>query len=278
MCCGSDYCVVAIIVYLHGEIEIPIAVAMIATPLIYTGRIAKNIEKGIRRRDENFPSFIRSLGSSAGARGGMVDEALKALRAHDFGPLTHDVNNLYRRLSTRIDKIESWHMFAASTGSNLIQRFSVMFVEATHLGGKPEVIGDIIATNFHRIVTLRKKRYQSASSLVGVLYGLTGGIGFTMYISLGVLDLMQSMFSSVDMPPGMSMGMVIYTDVGSIETLSLMVLSIMIAHSLLSALLIRIVDGGNMLSATTDFVIMVWISGVAAVVTTTGVASLLGIS
>jgi flagellar protein FlaJ len=57
-----------------------------------------------------------------------------------------------------------------------------------------------------------------------------------------------------------------------------MVLSIMIAHSLLSALLIRIVDGGNMLSATTDFVIMVWISGVAAVVTTTGVASLLGIS
>jgi flagellar protein FlaJ len=161
-----------------------LTVAMIATPLVYTGRIAKNIEKGIRRRDENFPSFIRSLGSSAGARGGMVDEALKSLRAHDFGPLT-------RRLSTRIDKIESWHMFAASTGSNLIQRFSVMFVEATHLGGKPEVIGDIIATNFHRIVTLRKKRYQSASSLVGVLYGLTGGIGFTMYISLGVLDLMQ---------------------------------------------------------------------------------------
>ncbi len=270
--------VVGIIVALYGKITIPIAVAMTLTPLIHTGRIARKIEKGIRRRDENFPSFIRSLGSSAGARGGMVNEALKSLRAHDFGPLTHDVNNLYRRLSTRIDKIESWHMFAASTGSNLIQRFSVMFVEATHLGGKPEVIGDIIATNFHRIVTLRKKRYQSASSLVGVLYGLTGGIGFTMYISLGVLDLMQSMFSSVKMPAGMSMGMVLYTNVGSIETLSLMVLFIMIAHSLLSAILIRVVDGGNMLSATTDFVIMVWISGVAAVVTTTGVASLLGIS
>ena len=270
--------VVAIIVLLYGKIEIPIAVAMVFTPLVYTGRIARKIEKGIKRRDENFPSFIRSLGSSAGARGGMVDDALKALRAHDFGPLTHDVNDLYRRLSTRIDKIESWYLFAASTGSNLIQRFSIMFVEATHLGGKPEVIGDIIATNFHRIVNLRKKRYQSASSLVGVLYGLTGGIGFTMYISLGVVDLMQSMFSSVDMPPGMSMGMVLYTDVGSIETLSLMVLFIMIGHSLLSAILIRVVDGGNMLSATIDFVIMVWISGISAVVTTTGVASLLGIT
>ena len=118
--------------------------------------------------------------------------------------------------------------------------------------------------------------YQSASSLVGVLYDLTGGIGFTMYISLGVLDLMQSMFSSVEMPPGMSMGMVLCTDAGNVETLSLIVLFIMIAHSLLSAILIRVVDGGNMLSATTDFVVMVWISGVAAVVTTSGVASLLG--
>ena len=60
---------------------------------------------------------------------------------------------------------------------------------------------------------------------MGVLYGLTAGIGFTMYISLGVVGLMQDMFTAVDMPPGMSMGMVIYTDVGSIETLSLMVLS-----------------------------------------------------
>lgn len=270
--------VVSIIVVLYGKITLPIAVAMSLTPLVYTGQIARKIEKGIRRRDENYPSFIRSLGSSAGARGGLIDEALKSLRAHDFGPLTNDVNNLYKRLTTRIDKITSWNMFAASTGSNLIQRFSVMFVESTHLGGKPEVIGDLIATNFHRIVTLRKKRYQSASSLVGVLYGLTGGIGFTMYISLGVVDLMQEMFASVEMPPGMSMGMILYTDVGSIETLSAMILFTMIAHSFFSALLIRVVDGGNMLCATTDFVIMVWISGVAAVVTTTGVASLLGVS
>ncbi|MCL7410608.1 MAG: archaellar assembly protein FlaJ [Methanosarcinaceae archaeon] len=270
--------VVTIIVILYGKMTLPIAVAMCLTPLIYTGQISRKIEKGIRRRDENYPSFIRSLGSSAGARGGLIDDALKALRAHDFGPLTSDVNNLYKRLTTRIDKVSSWNMFSASTGSNLIQRFSVMFVESTHLGGKPEIIGDIIATNFHRIVTLRKKRYQSASSLVGVLYGLTGGIGFTMYISLGVVDLMQEMFASVEMPAGMSMGMILYTDVGSIETLSAMILLTMIAHSLFSAILIRVVDGGNMLSASTDFVIMVWISGISAVVTTSGVASLLGVT
>jgi flagellar protein FlaJ len=270
--------VVFILVSLYGKMDTAIAVSMVLTPLVYTGHVARKIEKSIKRKDENFPAFIRSLGSSAGARGGVIDEALKALRAHDFGPLTRDVNNLYKMLITRIDKIGSWKYFASNTGSNLIQRFCVMFVEATNLGGKPEVVSDIIATNFHRIVTLRKKRNQSAGSLVGVLYGLTAGIGFTMYISLGVVGLMQEMFTAVDMPPGMSMGMVLYTEVGNIDTLANMVLLIMIGHSLMSAILIRIVDGGNMLSSTIDFVIMVWISGISAVFTMAGVASLLGMS
>ena len=269
---------VTIAVLLYGKIVTPIAIALCLTPLIYTGRVCRKIEKSIRRRDENFPAFIRSLGSSAGARGGVIDEALKALRIHDFGPLTKDVNELYKRLNTRIDKFKSWEFFSANTGSHLIQRFCVMFVESTNLGGKPEIIGDIIATNFHRIVTLRKKRVQSASSLVGVFYGLTAGIGFTMYISVGVIDLMQSMFASVEMPAGMSMGMIIYTNIGDVEVLSLMVLLIMIAHSLMSALLIRVVDGGHLLSATIDFVIMVWISGITAVITKASIWSLLGMS
>ncbi len=268
--------IVGIGVMLYGKIELPIAVALTLTPLMYTGQVAKKIEKEIKRKDENYPAFIRSLGSSAGARGGIIDEALKALRAHDFGPLTKDVNDLYKRLSTRVNKFKSWEFFAANTGSNLIQRFSNMFVEATNLGGKPETIGDMIASNFHRIVTLRKKRYQSASSLVGVLYGLTGGIGFTLYISLGVVDLMQEMFATFDMPEGMSMGMVLNADIGSIELLSAMVLFIMIIHSLISALLIRVVDGGHLLCSSTDFVIMCWVSAFSAIITTSGVASLLG--
>jgi len=127
-------------------------------------------------------------------------------------------------------------------------------------------------------VSLRKRRYQSASSLVGVLYGLTGGIGFTLYISIGVVDLMQDMFSTVSIPEGMSMGMVINPNIGSIEVLSAMILLIMVAHSLMSALLLRFVDGGHILRASKDFVIMVWVSAFSAVITVSGVATLLGTS
>ncbi|ADI74175.1 Type II secretion system F domain protein [Methanohalobium evestigatum Z-7303] len=264
-----------LIILLYDGLPMPISIALALTPLVYTGYVTKKIETTIQRKDENFPAFIRSLGSSAGAKGNMIDDALKSLRLHDFGPLTNDVNELYKRLILRINKIKSWYWFAASTGSNLIQHFCSMFVEATNLGGKPDTIGNIIATNFHRMVTLRKKRYQTASSFVGVLYGLTAGIGFTLNISVGVVEIMQDMFYGIDMPSNMSMSMILHTNIGDLGLLTMLVMVIMVAHSLISALLIRVIDGGSFLRASTDFVIMVWISGLVAVVTDIGVESLL---
>lgn len=268
-----------IIFMLIRFINVPdvIKTAMVLTPLIYTGRIASREEAMIKRKDDNYPSFIRSLGSSAGARGGMINDALKSLRAHDFGPLTTNINRLYSRLVSRINKITAWNFFAVETGSNLIHRFSAMFVESTHLGAKAEIVGDMIAVNFHRITRLRKLRYQSAATMVGVFYGLTAGIGFTLYVSLGVVELMQGMFENIQMPPGMSVGMVLYPDVIDIDVLYTLVTAIMVAHSLLSALMIRFVDGGNLLNGTTHFVLMVWIGAISAVVCKISVTSLLGL-
>ena len=253
-----------------------IKIAIILTPLLYTGRIAAKEEAKIKRKDDNYPSFLRSLGSSASARGGMIGEALKSLRTHDFGPLTTTINRLYSRLVSRINKLDAWNLFSVETGSNLIQRFSVMFVESTHLGGEAETVSDMIATNFHQIVRLRKLRYQSASTMVGVFYGLTAGIGFTLYVSLGVVELMQGMFEAVELPPGMSMGMILYTDI-DIDILYTLVTIIILLHSLLSSLMIRFVDGGNLLNGTTHFVMMVWIGAISAVVCKASVSSLLGL-
>jgi len=80
-----------------------------------------------------------------------VNESLRQLIYHDFGPLTQNVRELYKRLNTRINKIRAWEYFAAGTGSNLIERFGTIFAEGTHLGGKPEVIGEIIGDNVMEI-------------------------------------------------------------------------------------------------------------------------------
>lgn len=269
---------IGLLLVLSSDISYPFLIAMTLTPLAYTGWVAKRLESEIIRRDNNFSAFIRSLGSSAGARGGLITEALGSLRMHDFGPLTEDIHRLYKRLITRLNKHLSWDMFSASTGSNLIQHFSVMFVEATDLGGKPDVIGHIISENFHRVVLLRKHKYHSASSFVGVLYGLTAGIAFTMFISVSIADVIQGLYSTMEIPHGMEMGLVLSMNAVNTETVSLVVLFTLVVHSFLSALLVRTVDGGHIFNTYLHFVGLVWISAISAEITHLSIHSLLGIA
>jgi len=109
--------------------------AVSLTPLLLTGLIARTEENKIKRYDNNFGAFIRSLGGAAGSRSGLILESLKELISHDFGPLSENVNNLYKRLRTRLSTPRSWSISLLNR-SNLIERFATMFVEGTNVGGK----------------------------------------------------------------------------------------------------------------------------------------------
>ncbi|MHC1597659.1 MAG: archaellar assembly protein FlaJ [Methermicoccaceae archaeon] len=270
--------VVGFLLVFASDVPPSLLIAMTLTPLAYTGWVAKGIESEIIRRDNNYAAFIRSLGSSASARGGLITDALATLRMHDFGPLTDDIHKLYKRLLTRLNKYLAWDMFSAGTGSNLIQRFSIMFVEATDLGGKPDVIGHIISENFHRVVLLRKHKYQSASSFIGVLYGLTAGIAFTMFISVSITEVIQGLYQTMEVPAGMETGFALSMGAVNVETVRLVVLFILVVHSFLSSLLVRTVDGGHIFNTYLHFVGMVWISAMSAIITSVSIHKLLGIA
>jgi flagellar protein FlaJ len=142
----------------YSKLPTTIMFAAALTPLLITGLIARKEENKIKRFDDNFGAFIRSLGGAAGSRSGLILESLKELIVHDFGPLSTNIINLYKRLRVRVNKNKAWEHFAAGTGSNLIERFATMFVEGTTVGGKPAIIGDIISKNFTDILSLRKDR------------------------------------------------------------------------------------------------------------------------
>ncbi len=246
------------------------------TPLLLTGLIARTEENRIKRYDNNFGAFIRSLGGAAGSRSGLILESLKELTSHDFGPLSENVNNLYKRLKTRLNTMRSWEHFAAGTGSNLIERFATMFVEGTNVGGKPAIIGDIISRNFMSILSMRKLRYSSASSLIGVLYGMTAGIAATMFLAVSIIAMLAKMFSNISIPDidiGISIATISATNIPLMTT---MLMIMMVCHSLMSAMLIRIVDGGHHFNTYTHFVGLVWISALTAEITTQGMGPLLG--
>jgi flagellar protein FlaJ len=264
-----------ILLLFGGGLPVTIMVAIALSPLAITGYYARREEESIKRKDDNFSQFVRALGSTSGARGGIIRESLRNLTYHDFGPLTPEVNDLYKRLETRINKYMSWNYFAAGTGSNLIERFATIFAEGIDMGGKPEVIGEIIGDNFMRIISLRKLRYSLASSLVGEVYGLTGGIALTMFLTLGIVKMLVNIFSTADMPAGMS-SIISLSGVVDINLLALLLMSMMVGHSLLCALMLRAVDGGSVFNSYIHFVGMVWLSAIAAEVSFTAMLHMLG--
>ena len=271
------FCIIVTgIVVAFSNFPTPIMFAISLTPLLLTGLIARHEENKIKRFDDNFGAFIRSLGGAAGSRSGLILESLKELTSHDFGPLSENVNNLYKRLKTRLNTIRSWEHFAAGTGSNLIERFATMFVEGTNVGGKPAIIGDIISRNFMSILSMRKLRYSSASSLIGVLYGLTAGIAATMFLAVSIIAMLAKLFSSLSIPDidiGISIATIGSTNVDLMVT---MLMFMMVCHSLISAMLIRVVDGGHHFNTYTHFVGLVWVSALTAEVTLQGMGPLLG--
>ncbi len=266
--------ILSIVLLFVGGLPVTIMVAIALSPLAITGYFAMREEELIKRKDDNFSQFVRALGSTAGARGGIIRESLRNLTYHDFGPLTSDVTDLYKRLETRINKSMSWNYFAANTGSNLIERFASIFAEGIDKGGKPEVVGEIIGDNFMRILSLRKLRYSLAKSLVGEVYGLTGGIAFTMFLTLGIVKMLINIFSGSEIPAGMTSILALGNFV-DLNLLALLLMSMMVGNALLSSLMLRAVDGGSFFNSYIHFTGMVWVSAIAAEVSFAAITRLL---
>lgn len=243
-----------------SRIPFQFLIAITVTPLLYSGYIARKEENIVKRKDENFPSFLRTLGSSASARGGLILEPLYYLTAHDFGPLTQDIKKLYKRMSLRIDMMKSWKFFSAETGSHLIDVFSKLFVESITLGAEPGKVADIIASNFSRILTLRKKKFQVNSSFIGIVYGITAGIAFSIAISFTIAEVTNKLYSGLNVDLGTLTGLIYIIPAENLRLVSYIIFAVLLIHSFISAVLIRVIDGGHYLNSLMHFVFLVWTS------------------
>lgn len=242
----------------------PFALALTLTPLYYLGHVVNKEEKSIFRKDENFPAFIRSLSSSLAASGASLVLVLKYLSAHDFGSLTEDIQALYRRLAVRVDRDRAWDFFITGTGSWLIGIFSEIFRESLRMGAEPDYVGIVISRNFERLVRLRRKRQQSVASFIGIIYGLTGAFAFALAASFQVAVSISQLFSQMNMElANQYIGDIIHVIPPSgITFLMYMMLTMMVLHSLLSSVVIKLADGGHILGSVRYFVILTWIFAV----------------
>ena len=241
------------------------------TPLMLLGLIAKSEENVIFRRDVAFPTFIRTLGSATEIRGGAMMSSLSSLQIHDFGLLNSMAINLYRRLRIGSDKYIAWHYFAGETGSNLIYHFSRIFAESVYLGGNAEKIGQIISNNFLRILSLRKLKFQIVSGLRGAFYGSLIGFCATSFVSAEIVTILADLFTSQTQAGSFDLANIVGSGANAnlfvdLQQIGLYVGIMIIIHAVVSAILLKVVDGGNYLSAFFDMGLMIWIGAVISLV------------
>ena len=239
------------------------------TPLLIVGILASQQENAVFKKDKAFPTFMRAVGGAVSTRGGGVTSSLGAIRVHDFGVLNSMLINLYRRLKVGSERFKAWLYFAGESGSNLINYFVHIFAKSVYMGGDAIKIGEIISKNFSRLMSLRKLRLQLAAGLRGALYGALLGFVTTVYMSTSITHMLSSMFENA-LESAMqqeNMANLVGSILPAIPAIDMNLVNLyigimVIIHSIVSAAIIKLVDGGSKYAALFDFTIMVWIGAV----------------
>ncbi|CQH54818.1 flagellar motor/biogenesis protein FlaJ [Halobacterium hubeiense] len=258
------------------SVPLPMYAAVPTTPLIIPGLVARAEEKRVKDRDDAFTNFIRALGASETARQTTTTRVLETLRNKNFGALTELIDDLYKRLNLRLNAEKAWRYFTADAHSYLIQKFSEMYLIGRQMGGDPKHLGDLISGNMGEVQQLRQRRNQAASTMVGVLYGITAAATFAFFIGLGIVDVISGLgldFSNSAVP----VDDLINTAMYDIQLIEYLLVVTVLVNAVLSSLMIRVVDGGHKVNAYIHFVVLTWISSIIGSMTLRLVESLLSV-
>lgn len=240
----------------------PLYVAIPVTPLLLPGLLFRRYENQIQDRDDAFPNFIRALGATESVKQSTTSTVLTTLRKKDFGALTENVENLYRRLNMRLDDTLAWAYFAAETQSYLIEKFSDMYLVGREIGGDPKQLGELIGKNMNAINQLRERRSQEAVSLIGILYGISVASAFSFFIGLEVVGVISGLEIGLEEieRAGTGVSQLLHPGSYDLEIIEYLILVLILFNSLLGSLLIRISDGGHKGNSYLHFVVLTWIA------------------
>jgi flagellar protein FlaJ len=264
-----------IIIWGTPQLTIPIVIAFTLTPLWYVSIKTNWLEREIKRRDDNFAAFIRTLGSTQEATGKVAVLALKKLSYHEFGPLTDNISALYKRVAMRINRQRAWQLFGAETNSELISKFSEMFSEGTSTGGEPRAISRIISDNFSRLLTLRTEKFQTQGRITGILYGLAAAMTVILYLALYLVEGFFDMFSQVSPVEGFEFVILLKAETFNIEILNILVVFIILIHAVISMFITRVIGGGHWIGGLTHLVGIMWVAAIASFFTKFAIVGLL---
>lgn len=153
------------------------------------GLLGKRYVNNIRKIEEEFPTFLRFLGSNL-----KVDIPLKGIMIEaleiDFGPLNTYIKDLTKRLEMRVEPKLTWLSFETDIDSRLIQRVNIIITDTLASGGSIDQSSRYLEEFYHVYSQIRRRRYSCVSYHVGIMIPL-------YVVMAGLFATLDGFFSSL---------------------------------------------------------------------------------
>jgi len=137
---------------------------------------------------------------SVGGKGVTIANALGEIDRKSLETLEPFINGVYSKLNIGLDEKLTWERFLHECGSNLIYKYLNIFRDAVDLGGKPDIIGQIVGSSMLEQVLLREKRNNVSMGFVILLvpmHAMMVGIFLVLFhILLDMSKAIQTVMTS----------------------------------------------------------------------------------
>jgi archaeal flagellar protein FlaJ len=147
-------------------------------------------DSNITERDNDFSTFIRSLGSIMGGQGTTAVYALATIDTKSLMALEPLVQSVYSKMNLGLDDKQIWDKFIGESGSNLVYKYLNIYLDTVTLGGPPDAIGTVVGSSMLEQTLLREKKDMHARSFIILLVPMhvaMAGIFVVLYRIMVVL-------------------------------------------------------------------------------------------
>jgi len=141
-----------------------LAFLLLGFALLPGGYYAWKDDTLVSRIDLEIPTFLRSAGEIAGSAGVTLTEALRRMDTRAMTNLQYYADRLYARLSASLSTPECWDRFTAETGSELVNRSTMMLRDGAELGGRTDRVGEICSNYALQVSQLRETRRLTSAT------------------------------------------------------------------------------------------------------------------
>ncbi len=188
-----------LLIFNAGIGETLVVIGLLIAPI---GYVAMQDDKNIDNRDRDFSQFTKMTGSVVGGMGVTIKEGITKIDMKSIGSLQPLVKRLHIQLIMGMEPQLCWLKFVGATGSDLIDKFTYIFIDAIDLGGDATKVGKLVNTTNLEVVLLRMKRKLVSSSFTTLIFpmhaAMTALVIFIVEILVIFSTMLTKMYSSLD--------------------------------------------------------------------------------